>query len=587
MGITLKNSLHTRRQPWLIPTLGITFFFLLAQLIAASEYTYGPVTVHFAKGSAEITSSSLKTIKKLAATLQGKHIREIRIEGFSDNISVSKQNPFADNKALTLARAENVFQTLQSESGLDPQIFKTLGHGDTGEIAPNDTEEGQAKNRRVEIRVVIEDQPPTATVSSPSPLAAPPTVASPPRAKKGEERVTLNLRKVDIAEVFEMLSKQKRVNIVLQKDVTGTVNVNMYEVTLDDAIKTIASASGYLAKTNDLGYFIMPREGTEEGEGLVDKTEIRTYPIQYAEPEKVEGILSKHLSKAGKATALKDRNLIVVEDTPLILDKIELLINEVDHAPQQILIEAKILEITLDETESFGLDWWNIFSSGTGSGEIGVRGLSNSETGFIFNLVNANVNITLNALNKKGKVKTLSTPKILTLENQESAVIIGDRKGYPVTTTINTVTTTSIEFLESGVILRVTPSVDSRDRILLQIHPEVSSGSVTAGIPSQSTTEVTTSLLADNGQTIFIGGLLKKKSGFSKEGVPVLEDIPLFGRAFSNSKDIQENTETVVLITPYIIAKDNQQMMSNEIIKVDKADTDIQKNHTGKIPSGQ
>jgi type II secretory pathway component GspD/PulD (secretin) len=285
--------------------------------------------------------------------------------------------------------------------------------------------------------------------------------------------------------------------------------------------------------------------------------------------------------------------MMVVEDTPLILDKIEGLLKEVDREPIQILIEAKILEITLGETESFGLNWWKIFTStdrllnvgATGSGRVGVRGLSSSDTGFIFSLVNDNVNIALDALNAKGRVKTLSTPKILTLENKESSVIIGDRKGYQVTTTISQVTTTSVEFLESGVILKVTPSIDSQNRILLQIHPEVSSGSVTGGIPSQTTTEVNTSLLADNGQTIFIGGLLKKKSDSSKQGVPVLEDLPVLGRVFSTTKDIQENTETIVLITPYIVAKNSEALMSNEIIKAEGIETAIQQDQADKVPA--
>lgn len=583
----MGNFMHTWRQRRLIAAMSLGLFCVLVQLAAAAEYTYGPVKIYFPKGSAEITTPALASIKKLSLDLQGKDIRALRIDGFSDNVQVFTKSPFADNKSLTLARAESVSQALQAASGLDAQLFTVSGQESSGEVAANGTEEGRALNRRVEIRAVIDGQPP------PSPTSPPPMASALPPTQAAGDRITLNLRKVDIAEVFEMLSKQQRTNIVLEKDVEGLVNVNLYEVTLEEAIQTIASAAGYESKEIGLGYLIGPKAAPGSGEELPVGTEIRTYAIQYAKPDRVETILAKHLSKNGKATALTDRSMMVVEDTPLILDKIEGLLKEVDREPIQILIEAKILEITLGETESFGLNWWKIFTStdrllnvgATGSGRVGVRGLSSSDTGFIFSLVNDNVNIALDALNAKGRVKTLSTPKILTLENKESSVIIGDRKGYQVTTTISQVTTTSVEFLESGVILKVTPSIDSQNRILLQIHPEVSSGSVTGGIPSQTTTEVNTSLLADNGQTIFIGGLLKKKSDSSKQGVPVLEDLPVLGRVFSTTKDIQENTETIVLITPYIVAKNSEALMSNEIIKAEGIETAIQQDQADKVPA--
>ena len=170
----------------------------------------------------------------------------------------------------------------------------------------------------------------------------------------------------------------------------------------------------------------------------------------------------------------------------------------------------------------------------------------------------------MNALRSEGRVRTLSTPKLLALEKQESSVIIGDRRGYAVTTTINQVTTESIEFLESGVILRVTPSVDDSGEIMLDIHPEVSTGTIdpNTGIPSQTTTEVSTQMIVADGQTIFVGGLIKHTIDESKQGVPVLGDIPGVGRLFSNRRKTNLNTETVVLITPTII-QDGMAEVSN------------------------
>jgi pilus assembly protein CpaC len=109
------------------------------------------------------------------------------------------------------------------------------------------------------------------------------------------------------------------------------------------------------------------------------------------------------------------------------------------------------------------------------------------------------------------------------------------------------------QFLETGVILRVTPSVDSDGRIALRVRPEVSSGSLLGGIPSKKTTEVNTQLVAENGQSILIGGLIKATSGQRRIGVPILGDVPGLGKLFSNNEHTGTSTETIVLITPRIV----------------------------------
>jgi type II secretory pathway component GspD/PulD (secretin) len=123
------------------------------------------------------------------------------------------------------------------------------------------------------------------------------------------------------------------------------------------------------------------------------------------------------------------------------------------------------------------------------------------------------------------------------------------------------------------VILDVTPRVDAAGRILMKIHPEVSVGSVSlTGIPSQNTTEVTTQMLADDGQTIFIGGLIRNNTDDSTEGVPVLGSIPFLGKLFSSSAKSSSNSEFVVLITPYIVGGKAHLDMLKEIARLEEAE---------------
>ena len=143
------------------------------------------------------------------------------------------------------------------------------------------------------------------------------------------------------------------------------------------------------------------------------------------------------------------------------------------------------------------------------------------------------------------------------------------------TTTINQVTTESIEFLESGVILKVTPIVDSDGRIMMDIHPEVSTGVIDplTGIPSQATTEVTTRMIVPDGQTIFVGGLIKHRIDESKSGIPVISRVPGVGRLFSNRTETISNTETIVLITPTVVRSAEDTLERESMDKIDIIET--------------
>jgi type II secretory pathway component GspD/PulD (secretin) len=353
---------------------------------------------------------------------------------------------------------------------------------------------------------------------------------------------------------MEMLSRAARVNILLSDNVEGNVSVNLYDVSIDEAIDAIVAAAGYGVERRRGSYFIVDRDeaGKHSSGG---PTQMRTFKVQYSDPEVIAGILESHLSGYGQVTTLPERRMLVVEDTPYFLGRISKLLQQLDRQPRQILIEAQILEIGLKDSESYGLDWVKIFDSSSRVIEFGTQGLSNpGSPGLFLDYFSDNLELVLDALRTRERLRTLSTPKLLALEDQEAETIIGDRLGYNVTTTIDNVTTTSTEFLESGVILRVKPSVDEQGRVLLDIHPEVSTGAVSDdGIPNQTTTEVTTTMLVESGKTVFIGGLIKRTASETREGIPILGDIPGVGLLFSNKGISSINTELVVLITPHIL----------------------------------
>ena len=394
-------------------------------------------------------------------------------------------------------------------------------------------------------------------------------------AKSKTNDISITVKHMDIAELYEMLSRQNKVNILLSDGVEGEVSVNLYNVSIKEAIHSIAQAAGFVVERHNKNYYISKSDtaGQTIAGGL---KQIRTYKIQYSSINKVAEILENHLSRFGQIDILEERGVLVVEDLPGFLDQIEDILLDLDHEPAQILIEARILNITLDDTQDLGVDWSRAFTSKEGKGSFGTTGFAESivsaaasgavagPPGFFFTYLNDKIEVTLTALSKKGKVQALSTPKLLALEHQEAQVIIGERTGYRVTTTINQVTQESVEFIESGVILKVTPSIDRFGRIMMEIHPEVSKTTLKDGIPSLTTTEVSTRLLVKDGQTAFIGGLIRNDMTSDHDGVPFLEDIPLIGALFSKSSDFISKTETVVVIRPQIIRSGQFSLITDE-----------------------
>lgn len=394
------------------------------------------------------------------------------------------------------------------------------------------------------------------------------------------DRITINFRDASIQEVFDVLSRKDRLNIVLGRGVTGNVSVNLYDVTVHDAIHRIAQAGGYAVEYRDGSYTILERQPAV-ADNPASHLQLRTFKVNYSDPTQIASILSKHISPTGKVTPLTQRRMIVVEDQPAVIERVSRMLAELDRQPLQVLIEAKVLEVVLDDGEVFGINWNKVFTGATPkdtTGSFGTTGLAQgnmedgpTRSGFFVGLVNSNLTLFLEAQATKSRVRTISSPRLLAIENQEAKAVIGNSTGYKVTTTINQVTSESVQFLESGVILRVTPSVDQQGRILLKVHPEVSSASISAGVPSKKSTEVTTEFLCEDGQSVFIGGLIKRVSSLEETGVPGLSRLPVLGRLFSSTNDNVANSETVVIISPRIV-RDMRELGALSIPPIEQAE---------------
>jgi len=377
--------------------------------------------------------------------------------------------------------------------------------------------------------------------------------------------MTLNFVNVDIQEALAALAMQREINIITAPIVSGQISVHLYDVTLDQALNAICLAGGfYYYKRGDLYYVSKLGEGKDHD---LDKLQTKVFRLKYVAVDKIEDILGS-IPGIRLLKLHKPSKTIVVEDYPENIAKIAKVIKQLDTMPKQVLIEAKILEIELTDDMTMGVDWDKIFNNSRVATSFSRAIIPsdgpvspNPEIGFgIFgNLIAAagtshQFSLAIDALKAKTTVNTLSTPRLLAVHEQSARVQVGGQQGYKVTTISNGLAVESIQFIDTGTILDITPHIIDDETILLDVQPSIDAARIEeGGIPVVKTTTVKTSLLAKNGQTIFIGGLIQDSKIKQRDIVPFFGDIPVVGVLFGRTSIAIGKTELVVLITPHIV----------------------------------
>lgn len=402
---------------------------------------------------------------------------------------------------------------------------------------------------------------------------------------EGEERLSINVQDTDIKSVLKALSAKKRLNIVANQDVTGKISVNLYNLPLKDVLDAIITLNGFSYIQKDNIIFVTKKVDDTEESFL--GAEVMMYKLNYVDIDEVEKVIEKLLSKTAKVTVYKPEKILIVEDIPDNLSNVGKVIGTLDVPPKQVLIETKILEIRLNDDTKLGIDWSDAFSGFLDlSGSISSQGFAGraatASQGFFTNATSRDFNIFFDALQTRSDVNALSSPRLLALDNKEARIIIGGRLGYTVTTTNDGVSLESVEFLETGTQLILTPHITDDSRVIMDIHPEVSDGAIVNGLPAKTTTEVTTSMMAPDGGTIFIGGLIRDRKEDVRARVPLLGAIPILGALFGKTTNITVRTEIVVLITPHIITSSNERILEKDTQKVDEIEKNLQEERSLK-----
>ncbi|MCC9001649.1 MAG: type II secretion system secretin GspD [Candidatus Competibacter sp.] len=285
-----------------------------------------------------------------------------------------------------------------------------------------------------------------------------------------------------------------------------------------------------------------------------------------------------------------ENNALLIWATHQNYERIISTLQKMDVIPRQVLVEATIAEVTLTGSLEYGLQWF--FNNGVGSnhgqnfngtGSLGISadnltindvldGQTNSSFSYAITDGSGMVRTLLNTLAKDSKVKVLSAPHVMVLDNQQAFIRVGDQQPVSAgTVSSNNVTTSGgVNYKDTGVLLEVLPRVNSNGMVNMEVKQQVIDvGLIDAATGQRSFLErtVTSKVVVKSGQTLVMGGLIRDKSTNSQGGLPVLYKIPVLGALFGNTIKENNRTELVVLITPRVVRNSQEAEQVTEEIK--------------------
>lgn len=443
------------------------------------------------------------------------------------------------------------------------------------------------------------------------------------------ERFNLSFNNVPASQFFMSIVAGTRYNMLVHPDVTGTISANLKNVTLFEALDAIREMYGYEYKVEgqriyvksisiqtsifQVNYLNSRRRGTSDirvisgsvsdGVSSTPGTNSSATPVAGAsathtvESSKISttssndfwGELKQSLdaivgNKEGRSVVISPQSGVVV--VRAMSDEIrnvsEFLKATQTSVDRQVILEAKIMEVELNENFQSGVNW--------AAGSNAISAISTSPFGAatstgtsLFGLAfqSSNFSALINFLQSQGTVHVLSSPRIATLNNQKAVLKVGTDEFFVTklttsqgvssgnTTTLPT-TTVDVQPFFSGVSLDVTPQIDANGFITLHIHPSVSkvttvnkvinlgSGNGTLSLPlaSSAVSETDSVVRGQDGRIIAIGGLMRQSTSLENAEVPGAGDVPLFGNLFKNSSRIAQKRELVILLKPTVVQGD-------------------------------
>ena len=477
-----------------------------------------------------------------------------------------------------------------------------------------------------------------------------------------EKRLRIAAHDVEAVEFFGSLFKGSRYSVAVHPGVAGLVSVELKDVTLPEVLAVVGDMYGFdvqrkgnvfhiypaglRTETIPVNYLMMSRRGlsrTSVSTGGVtanDSNNSSDSSFDSASNNNSGSNSSTSNNSSGDNnngtrietdtnsdywTDLRDSlqtligtgdgravitspqaGLVTIRAYPKELKAVREFLNQSDsHLKRQVVLEARIIEVALNEGYEQGVDWSGLSASWDGNkGITGGGSLANTQLpttpnqiftalggGAGFKVSDGNFNVAVNLLKTQGDVNTLSSPRVTATNNQKAVIKVGTDEYFVTNASTTTVSTTSgdrttpnVELTPffSGISLDVTPQIDEEGKVLLHIHPSVidteeqtktikvtDSDTLVLPLAKSSIRESDTVVQANNGDIIVIGGLMKTDKQEIVSKVPLLGDIPWVGEAFTNRRESTKKVELVIMLKPTVVEKDtwqNELQRSSELL---------------------
>ncbi len=409
------------------------------------------------------------------------------------------------------------------------------------------------------------------------------TAAVPEKSVEGKykgQKISLDFQDADIGPIFRLMADISGYNFVIDPAVKGKITMKLMNVPWDQALDIILqtfnlgkTAEGNIMWIAPLSMFAKMAEEKSKAKDVEEKAEDlyqEIVRINYATAADVSKAISdgKLLSSRGSVTKDERMNTLIIKDTQKSINRVKELVKIMDVSKPQVMIEAKIVEVSSNYTEQLGIKWGGSYYTQTYPNSLGSDFSVNTPIasagptalapggvlGLTIGAANTlNINMSLSALETIGKSKKLSSPKVMTMDNEKAEIQQGT--SIPVQTT--SAEGTKTEFVNATLKLEVTPKITPDGFIQMKIEANNDSlGILTPQGYAIEKKSVKTNALIKNGDTLVIGGIYTTSATETETGVPLLSKIPLLGWLFKTKTQAGPNiTELLIFITPSIVSK--------------------------------
>ncbi|MBI4355351.1 MAG: secretin and TonB N-terminal domain-containing protein [Candidatus Omnitrophica bacterium] len=439
---------------------------------------------------------------------------------------------------------------------------------------------------------------------------APAATAAAPSAVQEERsgNITVDFKDADIQNVLRILSYKSGMNIIAGPDVQGLVTIRLSDVPWEQALDMILKTYG-LAYSREANVIRVTTLENLEQEQLA--TEV--FPLNYAKAKDVPDTIKEMLTDRGKVKYDERANLLVVTDIPTNLFKIKQVVERLDQRTPQVRIEAKIIETKLTNDENLGIKWGSasanhvsvtgpivdttfplgttatlgglgkafiptfksiVQSSATAGATTTLSGgewnaIPGGAGGFKFGTLSLfQTAIVLDAIAVRADTHVVSNPTVVTLNNQEAKVHVGETFNIPIyerNASTGSIEVTGYKERPIGTTIAVTPHVNPQGDIIVDLHPQIASAASSFDdfgnikVPRFDEQDVKTQVMIRSGETVAIGGLVKRNTTKTRTKVPFLGDLPLIGLAFSHTADsLKEQRDILIFMTVTLIDPEGQ-----------------------------